>query len=629
MLINYLGHQFLASLNLPLGERVAGQSGTDEKYEPVSDVGVLKFLNELLEQMGLKVHGGTHRYSTKQGVKFAVDPPEHHSALPFDAEVFKSKFHHNDGLYFIVDTARMMPPGFRKKEGQEHNPYLYQHMRKEFVKWYYVDHLERKGGLSCDAFSSFSRTVDNEPLEYNEEVSVAYQFYLDHVPKKVAEHLSKRECEAFSDDLVRMVHYFGLNLRDLGRVYQILDSMENKKIDENGMKWEYSAAWKRRILVEIIARSFRRVADRNLFLLSTKPNTSVKDSEIKELITALFNAVLWESPNNRENRIWDCMNRWKDECFPTLRTWDDKPVLLNRSQLFVHGSEYLLENFLWISSNLLGVKWTFAVWNNRQNVKFFQKEDVKPVDVQHVKEVQPRVLELNMAHHARGVALSEVNPEDREANLEQIVNSFQNALDRQPSNGHTMDRLARAYKDYAKYLEKRNNPGDRKQIEILRKRSEYLVEMCSKVPDAHEDSLFAYALQLMEKNCKNCVNGGEPDPQELNNLRRAEGLFETAISKNHKHSKAMIADLRYFCLHRPIGDVLEYLRDVDGKNGSNVGYHSFVYLLANKEWDKAAIIAHNLRISSITSRKRDQGDEKRLKAISEFQSLLEKYLSRQ
>jgi len=342
----------------------------------------------------------------------------------------------------------------------------------------------------------------------------------------------------------------------------------------------------------------------------------------------LFNAALWNNSQNADfGVIWHHINCWKDECFPTLKNRDGGDVNLSIDDLLnVEGSEYLLESFLWVSSDLLGVKWMPSLWNKRREPKYFMKEGVKPFNTQHVKEVLPRVLELNMAHHAHGVALSELR-EDKEANLETIIHYFQDALDRQPTNGHTMDRLARSYKDFADYLEKIKTPGDiemEERIRILRMKSEYLIEMCSKVPDPHEDSLFSYALLLMKKNCIHCVNGGTPTPEEQEKLLEAERLFEAAIAKNHRHSQAMISDLRYFCLHRPIDSVLEHLKKVDGTSGCNVGFHAFVYLLLKREWERAAEIAHNI-IAHLPANP-DRRDAEILDFITQFKNILKECL---
>jgi len=297
---------------------------------------------------------------------------------------------------------------------------------------------------------------------------------------------------------------------------------------------------------------------------------------------------------------------------------------------------------------LLGVKWTLALWNNRTNPAFFMDKKRIPFGVQHVREVQPRVLELNMAHHAHGIALSGISKEDRNANLETIISYFQNALDRQPTNVHTMDRLARSYRDLAGYLEekerKRAERADeqkkkgsdevtifdeavKERIRVLRKRADYLVEMSSKVPGADMDSLFAYGLQLMQKNCKNCV-GGKPSPEEYDMLIKAQELFEQAISLGHTHSKIMLADLRYLCLKTGEAGAFEAVQSIDGEQGCNAGFHKFVYSLLNgkikEATDAACSILKNPELDLD-----DKKVKKRLDIIQQFKQILEVYAKQQ
>jgi len=174
MVVHYLGHTFLVSVKLPLGGRVVGRSDS-ERPSPVKDERIVQSINQLLEPLGLAKHG-FRRFDPF----FEEIPPEHYCALPFDAELYKSLPHAGgfDGLYFVVGTGRMMPPGFDISRQDRHNPFLYKHMRKESVKWYYVHVLNKQGGLSCDAFSAASMASDDE------EVKKAYAFYLEHIPRR-------------------------------------------------------------------------------------------------------------------------------------------------------------------------------------------------------------------------------------------------------------------------------------------------------------------------------------------------------------------------------------------------------------------------------------------------------------
>jgi len=348
-------------------------------------------------------------------------------------------------------------------------------MRKEFVQYYYVKVLKKKGGLSCDAFSPVSSDKDDE------KVRKAYNYYCENIPAKVANHLLELDCRMFYDDLVRIVHFFVLNLRDLGRVYSIIDSHQ-EKVDDGRLKARY-VSWKRRILVEIIARSFRRVVDRALYRFTSRSKRTVQDSDIKKIISCLYNDVLWRNSANRarHEEIWKCILEWAGECFPNLKTAHNENVNLSHHDILMRGNH--LETFLYVSSYLLGVKWSRILWDNRREVTYFKQSRNYPFDPSYIESVQPRVMELNMAYHSRGVVEYErafrrqrnADAEEMQGSdsgrkkkysglsieeAERVAGLFEKAVDCQPANQRSMDRLARSYDLLIEVLRKHQTPGD-------------------------------------------------------------------------------------------------------------------------------------------------------------------------
>jgi len=370
------------------------------------------------------------------------------------------------------------------------------------------------------------------------------------------------------------------------------------------------------------------------------------------MMASLFNAILWNnSINQQSDNMWKLIDVWKKECFPSLKDSDNKDVKLTIDDLFVEGSEYLLESFLWISSRLLGVKWTNTVWDDRQKFSFF-KRYVPPFSDQYIQCVQPRVLELNMAYHSHGVVsaervnrmlkkaefenstliLSETGGEDRKRNLielsiaeaEKIIYFFEEAVDRQPTNEQSLIRLSRAYALLEDLL-KKQNPKDEQTQKRIQKLSmkrdylirlangEFLIKMGCKAPDPSGDTVFALGLLLMEKN-------------RGDSLKQAEEKFLEASRKGNRHSKTMLAALRFFWFHCPLDEVLQPLERVDGTDGTSLGFHAFVFHVLKHDWKQAAEIAKNI----LSSERFDSDvDEYVYQFISTFRKKLDVYIREQ
>ena len=465
-------------------------------------------------------------------------------------------------------------PVTQKKRGDF--PYLYCHFRKEFVRKY----ANEEEPLSSDALNISSMTKDDIVL------TVAWIYYLKNIPKQVADYLLSIEdhVEVFSDDLVRIVHYYGLNLCHLGYVYHLLKP---------------ESRWRRRILVEVAARSFRRVVHKILRRYVKKGDVHM--SEVKKRIAASFNYVLGKNEGTEEKKMWGLMNTWKDECFPSFSVdaerWRDEffpeleltEVTLKRADIIINADakkDVMLGNFLWVSSELLGVRWEPALWNAIQYPSYFDTHD-EPFDAPLLRAVHPRVMEMNIAHHSLGVAqMSSDSGDETKTGLKAAVRSLKQALDRQPTNEHTLDRLARVYQGLA------SMKGQSEQLrdEYLLK-AKYLLEMAKNVPRPHADSLFAWAL-----HCLTSPEAGDANREAQ--LEEAANTFELAKISDpiHRHAGMMRADVEYLGLGADPKTVVKCVEHQEGQEeGCNLLHHRFVYQCLANQWDAAAETAGMLR----------------------------------
>jgi len=677
LLIDYVGHRLLVSLDVPLDhkKRCFGKSGSDEGA-PDYDEKVCALIQEILGHCGLKNHSVT-----------ASDDPSKCCVLPFDAEVFKST---KDGkVYYVVDLARCLPPN-----SSLHSEYLTKIMRKEFVKYYFW----KKGKkLSNDAFHPLSRREDNA------DVNEAIAYYNNYIPAKAVGHLLEVDRSTFSDELVRILHFNGLNLRDMGMVYEILCCLAEGTLDESFLIDEAKNSlrevikelnldeetlkrrcteWMKRIEVEACARSFRRVVDSILF----EKGQTGELSDTKLVISILFNNAIAYSKYDEEDRIaiWKKIREWKDEIFPsviqmeyphgrkvTLSHWAKlsngrKEDLLSRDCIYSDDEGYLLETFLKTVSDLIGIYWDRKLWEQRRNKKFFQRDDIFPFTLEMLDVLYPRVLESNLTNHTRGVLAMDRNKCGLGRDYERSVRHFQLALDRQPTNEHSLDRYRRALKsrarefdDEARRLEdSAKNRGSetplenaknlRREAAKLRAKADHWIEKACSLPDMQSDTYFSGALLMIEKahaafECGNI---------ELRNrfLVAARDMLENALKKdpNHRHAGFMLADvLRWLYDPRKGGNpklqheegilpedfdkggnpVIKYVIDhrilVGEGKGNNAHYHLFVFYLTEKMWKEAIDTAFELYNTITSDPKRGESDKEIIAILRRFFSLIE------
>jgi len=550
LLVTNLGVRVLVSLNMPLGKRVFGKSGTDPLSMPPNfDKAVCEKIDGVLKNSGLKKH------------RLNFDGYNDSCTLPFDAEVFECKNEETgEEFHVIVDPARLFPTTVTSSG----DGVLDRFFRAEFVRRYF---FETGKCLSNDAYNPRSFPEDNS------DIKDAVKYYYEHILGRVVEHLREAPCEIFHDDLVRSVHFNGLNMRDLGMVYNMLDKPED-------------AAWRRRILVEVYARSLRRIVEDVLY--QRVKDGKVTESDSKDDIMAIFWLVLGGVPEYKKS-----IELWVRKCFPGIK---DIPT----PECITGGEDYLVETFLRITSDLLGITWAPKIWENRRNKGFF-KDHIKLFAASDIRDLHPRVLEVNLANHSRGYVAMERNPCTVE-DLEASIHFFLLALDRQPTNEHTIVRYTRACERLARRYAQ---IGRTAEADVLMKKRRHWTMKACELPDPDPDTFFAGALLMMEDaNALYANRTGTDDIRWREPLGKAHELLLMAWMKDrgHRHIGFMLADVTILlnkvdgepveeAIKRCIDDLLDYTTG-KGKNGL---YHRFLFSVIAGRREEARQAAEELR----------------------------------
>ena len=397
------GARYFVSADLPLHQCTlkVGKSGSTPGF-PRYEQKPVQILNAVLVSQGISPHRLTDEVQTT--------PEGESCALPCDAEVYQANGPASSDKYYIVDTARVVSPrGIRAGEKGKKVQYLVKHFRKEFVERFYRTFGV---GLSSDAFFPMSLDEDNW------RVQKAEVYYQRTIPQEVAERLETLECAALSEFLVMTAHFHGLNLCDLGEVHNLLAPC---------------SPWRQCIIVEVTARSFRRVVNSEWFS-SVQAGTLTEQKRIS-IAVKCFNLALAtakDSPNSSDEMIWNKINNSKDEHFPAL-----SGVTISRENI-VEPETKSFQTFMKVASQLLGITWKEEPWvQESSETSFFSKS--KPFECSMVLSVVPRVKEMSLVYRIRSSTPSDWNDE------KETIKDLHNALAREPRNCHLLKCLAWVY----------------------------------------------------------------------------------------------------------------------------------------------------------------------------------------
>jgi len=194
---------------------------------------------------------------------------------------------------------------------------------------------------------------------------------------------------------------------------------------------------------------------------------------------------------------------------------------------------------------------------------------------------------------------------------EESFRQFRDALYRQPSNEHSIDRYARACEGCAKALEERDRNST--EARVLREKRKHWIRKACDLPSPHADTFFSRGFLELEE-----ANQIEVKEERLKKLSEAQEYFVLALKKNpnHRHAGFML-------------EYVKYIQDPDGYEpptkkvewkGNNALYHRFFFLLKVRKWVEAAEVAGKLQavISSHPENERSDYDKEILAKIHEF-----------
>jgi len=258
------------------------------------------------------------------------------------------------------------------------------------------------------------------------------------------------------------------------------------------------------------------------------------------------------------------------------------------------------------------------------------------------------MLELNIANHARGVVSMDRNGRrGLGKDYESSIQHFELALDRQPTNEHTIDRYCRACKGRAQELEKKaeelmksgrimEHDEAKKEAKKLRKKGEHWLTKAGTLPDPHEDTWLSLGLMMIEKANKereklerekaedtlDDVRMKSYKETERSYLERASGYLNNALKKNpaHRHAGFMYVDVMRWLHGDDIIQKLDYDKLIC-RDGANALFHLFCFHCMSKRWGDAVRDACELKEKLEVDERKGTllpNDEEALRTVREF-----------
>lgn len=412
--------------------------------------------------------------------------------FPFDFEMHKK----GDSLY-ALDVSRLIPSAVNVGKFE----YLYKMFRPELLQ-------KSDEPINPDwAVKSFHKEEDVEAakrllarLEGPGEDILPYEF---------ADSLVRLEpIEEYTDDLAFRMHSTGVNLRYLGMVHQrLVDKYPDSK-------------WRCRVAVEIVARSLRKLIMEKQHSRNTQHSSGSDAALVINNLNKLFDvagdAEMWGAINN------DIRNRFVNTTY-TFSLDDLRREPAGRP------------TFMMRITDMLGLVWYNDAWTaftNTENEKvFFEVEN--PLFVYSLKDVQPRVKQMNIAYHLNAVFVENGTKSLKERTPlyihNTIIQSFKSGLERAPSSGITLRRYAKAFDNYVKCLGAQSVSPDareahEKKLENMKRKLDAIYSiLCS----SKEPMSVYYGAVYLDENGK---------------IEEARKYYRASIQSNSGNSFLMLAD---------------------------------------------------------------------------------------
>lgn len=226
VLIDYHGWRLIATATLPLhgASLVYGSRDAGKTVEASNDD-----FNREMEKLGARLNLKPHRVGQ-------IDPKI--LVAPVDIEGHIG----SDGKWYIIDTARLMPPEAPtvryKREGEYRKGWIWcRHLRSEAL-------IRCPIRLNPDVYTGFNRNGD--PKVCRSEVDRATRWIVDDLIPRFSERLSFETVVDFRFE--QMLHDAGINIRMLANVRQHVKAVEVKRV----------------LMEKMIARSCRSVVNEKL-----------------------------------------------------------------------------------------------------------------------------------------------------------------------------------------------------------------------------------------------------------------------------------------------------------------------------------------------------------------------------
>ena len=415
--------------HLPIPEKGAAEKEAEKTTTLIngSDDGLITLhydekVNRVLEKVGAELNLGAHMLHGHDGVsgKFWT---------PFDLEVHRSSDPSDEHSRYLVDLSRLFPSAQNKK-GLD---YLYRLFRPELLK-------RSPTPISPD----WTRRWQGGSTEAERAAAGALLAQLegpgdDILPYTFADTLVGLNTKDYIDELVFRLHNAGINLRYLGLVHARL------------LRKHPESEWCRRVAVEMIARSLRKLINSKLRnLLRHKRAT---DKLVKGFIIFQLNSLFGHTAGTEET--WRAIN--EDIATRFIRTREgEAPDGWTASIADIRGYKLGGPIFTLKISEFLGLTWYNNIWailTDFDNPSIYDMDE--PYIANSLLAISPRVKQMGIAHYAQGYynenyleSLQKLRPVNLHVFQISIINHYKSALLRMPSSNIYLRHYGKALASY-------------------------------------------------------------------------------------------------------------------------------------------------------------------------------------
>ncbi|EGC31469.1 hypothetical protein DICPUDRAFT_89640 [Dictyostelium purpureum] len=284
-LLNYRGFRLSVISELPITSNTIVFGSSNAGATIHDNETVSKMMVKIGEILNLKAHDAKENQKSPPLISSnnseSKKPPKQ-VKIPLAIDI--EGHYGTDGRYYIVDSARLLPP--EKPQIGITGGFLYKLFREEFVKKYETQ-------LCSDSFSNF-QVVDLE--FYNREIEKATNYLITKIiPNFVDTVLLKENTVLKRLNLKELLHSNGINLRYYGLVlYQLVAAGNSLKIVLNRIE-----VLKGKVIVEMLSRLLRFVVFSEMRKLNEQ-----EDREHLQIVLNHLNLILPVVPSVNSHLYW-------------------------------------------------------------------------------------------------------------------------------------------------------------------------------------------------------------------------------------------------------------------------------------------------------------------------------------